>query len=1480
MVRALTAAEKKKYAAMTAQGNKLITAQKTGTYNPPKTTGVQTAGGSTLPASMTQTTNGVVTPKVTAPKPPAAPVAPVVTPATTNKSSGSSSRSSGNNRAGGGASVQITQPLVKPGTDPLGAGIKKLDNATGIVSRVGNSKALNTAMKGIVTASDTVKKLNEGYKSQANSPMRQAQNALKDTYLGATGKVDNEKAAQTAKAFQDKHFNDPYKKSVIGQSLGNLGGVTRGTIDLFSPTYSADALARGEGGVLEAFDTGSVLLGGGAVAFAGKVARKAEDFVKLADKAVDIAEIAAKSEKVATAVRGATKAPVPVAPTKNRAFSIPELDGLLTSGGKIATRADNGGLLVEVPKGKSGAGVYNASFNDVKQYNPAEVAKMTEGPKKPADIPAEEKIDTRNFKPGTFKGTADDLTANVKTIYPVRGAKQTNMTQAQKDMLVADRTAARKEAGIKTNTPESKKFNKTFDEKWYAQKGLSPNGGKAKTGDYELTLKDGSKHLVSEKDFPGLDLEALGKGLKGTAGKAADEVRAAKPPAGGPALIKHWVDKVTTEGKTTTTLRNALKKAVDEGKIKQADMDAAIKGFNDAKAPQGPPVATGKLSKAVKAEAEKAKSFYFNKGNDVTFTKVDGSKVQVKAKDMTPEDIILLKKQLEEARTGAKAVDKPENLAKAGTVGKKGQYIPTPEEKVAMDKARVAARQAEEARTGVKFVKKSPEIKEFNKNFDKEYMAKNFGDKVANLPAKAADKSVLADKTWQELSPEEMKLANEPAKAAPDAEAAKSYLAGEDISTPSAKVDPTAPTPKTSPEVEAVTVPPAKGGSAKAAKVTHRGNNPQPEWDATILKQAQSAAKIENAKVGGTKKAGWRLLNKDGVREGTFAKNELSPEVNAQIEALYGTAPATAKATDGVETLAKSDAAPEAITPVKAEEPTLTQPTAGLKAVDDPVEQVAKQVSSIRAAKASDELGGQMAMDLGTTSAKMADEVPTTTDFTLVGEPTDVPNFEKVGEPYTPTPNELMLSPQGVTSMVPTAAKFDHGFNPQLLGGEAPRANVNVNAPGSTKAPGKWAQRAKTAAKVGIPASVIGGIAYAGFKSGPTGTPGEADTAPNTILDDYNALMGGGETADLGGGYGGYGGGGYGGQTAQMPQMGMPGIGAETQAPEGLVDMGDGRQGHAADWYMIDENGQLAGPYEGVIGPDNLTYYQDENGQWQRVPEGAIVDAPNGTDYQRGAGMDDDDPTNDNIYDPENPYIPNLTEIIDPELDQIIEENGGYTVENLMEVYAPYIEMQNAEIDAQVEQEIIALREQLAARGMYNSDVALTLEKQIRDGGEARKQEIYMQMFQQAQELAMEYGYKYAQLGEEQRMNNYEIESRDREFQQAVKEFEEETGLGWAELDLQTQKELFDQFDANRGYNLDVYKASNSGSSGGSSGGGGGTATPATLVKIQNEMLDIINAGTQENPGKYVAGKLATYVNMGYLSDSQARQIAANLGML
>ena len=120
----------------------------------------------------------------------------------------------------------------------------------------------------------------------------------------------------------------------------------------------------------------------------------------------------------------------------------------------------------------------------------------------------------------------------------------------------------------------------------------------------------------------------------------------------------------------------------------------------------------------------------------------------------------------------------------------------------------------------------------------------------------------------------------------------------------------------------------------------------------------------------------------------------------------------------------------------------------------------------------------------------------------------------------------------------------------------------------------------------------------------------------------------------------------------------------------------------------------------------------------------------------------------------------------------------------------------------------------------------------------------------------MEYGYKYAQLGEEQRMNDFTIADKDRNFQQAVKEFEAETGLRWAELDFDTQKELFDRYDADRKYNLSVYKA---GSSGGGTGGGLRFAAACTDEFGLEPLVVAIGRGACETGFVICGGGLATY---------------------
>jgi hypothetical protein len=355
---------------------------------------------------------------------------------------------------------------------------------------------------------------------------------------------------------------------------------------------------------------------------------------------------------------------------------------------------------------------------------------------------------------------------------------------------------------------------------------------------------------------------------------------------------------------------------------------------------------------------------------------------------------------------------------------------------------------------------------------------------------------------------------------------------------------------------------------------------------------------------------------------------------------------------------------------------------------------------------------------------------------------------------------------------------------------------------------------------------------------------------------------------------GGYGGGGYSGggvsrgggfsdgsfadymaANGYMPSAGQqPTMNPSTQPAADGVDPNFG--GDAITWYaegdetpregymLLDENGEP------------VYYYYDENGEVQLIPDGSTVNT--------GKGMT---------------KLPPLEEILDPELEEVIMENGGYTVDNIMEVYQPYLESEYARIDAAMEAEIKALREQLAARGMYNSDIAITLEQQIRAKHAGEKTSLYTEILTQAYDKAAEYSYKQEQLDlqrdqlqETQRSNIIDEQQKQRQFLQDVKEFEAETGIKWAGLDLDTRKQLFNEWDSQRSYDLDVFKANTSASR--SSGSSAKPASGSTLVEIKNEIIGMISQGASM---EQVAGEIKSYVDLGYITSAQANTLVQTI---
>jgi hypothetical protein len=236
-------------------------------------------------------------------------------------------------------------------------------------------------------------------------------------------------------------------------------------------------------------------------------------------------------------------------------------------------------------------------------------------------------------------------------------------------------------------------------------------------------------------------------------------------------------------------------------------------------------------------------------------------------------------------------------------------------------------------------------------------------------------------------------------------------------------------------------------------------------------------------------------------------------------------------------------------------------------------------------------------------------------------------------------------------------------------------------------------------------------------------------------------------------------------------------------------------------FYMPDENGQpdKSQPYEGVI-INGETFYSDENGELQRVPDGAVVEAAIG-DGQGGTGMWQKTPEGGTRFDPNKPWTPEEAapmpeELVAPEEVEAAEGN----FESIMDMYAPYIESQYAMIDAATEQQITAYREQMAARGMYNSDAAMTGEQQIRDDAEGRKDSLYQELVMNAYTTAMEYQYKYDQLGLQQdqldettRMNDATIASDEAKAVEQAKQWAAERQIDWYQLGQKDQEILLDK---------------------------------------------------------------------------------------
>lgn len=247
------------------------------------------------------------------------------------------------------------------------------------------------------------------------------------------------------------------------------------------------------------------------------------------------------------------------------------------------------------------------------------------------------------------------------------------------------------------------------------------------------------------------------------------------------------------------------------------------------------------------------------------------------------------------------------------------------------------------------------------------------------------------------------------------------------------------------------------------------------------------------------------------------------------------------------------------------------------------------------------------------------------------------------------------------------------------------------------------------------------------------------------------------------------------------------------------------------DYYVADPNGGWT-QMTGYFGPDGLMY--TDAAMTQRIPDYAYVPKlnadgtyatdENGMDYGwqliGGQGV----PVTGNALQMPEALPPEMPPEMLPEEIPTTEEEAQMSVfDEIMAQLEPYIQSQYAAVDAETEANIQRMREELAARGILNSDLVVSMEMDLRDQGEAQKDEIYAGIVKDA----MTQAYQYAALEQDQTQFQQTYDQTERnnaarlEAEYAALEADErkwlaQNNIDLAKLDIEERKLALDTWQA------------------------------------------------------------------------------------
>ena len=1238
--------------------------------------------------------------------------------------------------------------------------------ATELASQEGLAKKVNTAVS---TVADIISK---GYQENSNNPSVKQTNAIADTQFGigtrngVKGYTNNQMALFANKMDQGSNRAlDVAKKAIapivkpVTQAY-NASGIpklveagakkypeTAKVINNFTGLGSANAVLKGTGSAGQALDAGLSyipLVGGflGAGLKAGKVVLKSG---KVLNKVSDLGTAA----KVAMSTR--------------------ELEAAVKDGSSLHKLADESFVLVH-PDGET-------AFQVTIPSNTDEVSKAG------FDALMAEHGTTTKYPehPDPAKGLAN---GELVQMYPSGSTKavkpEPSAASAEAAAVhIKNRTAAREAAGIKKNTPESKVFNSNYDS------ANLPKDNTEKTMSGRWTLKDAQGNTFTATDAQFGGATAAKKAWEDM--KAALPVKAKPESVNGPVKVSNaGLDRVHTaveKGQTSTTLENLRKNGtitpdnleVGKAAILARKNPAWVDGTLDVGDLKGSKALDAAVQDVVKQNLprQQAELLITSKAAQLHL-----SNSMVKQIGARLDTTLGMGKAASEVVPTAK-VKIPAGSEALGYPGLKktssGKYTYLPDgatKRVTVDDADLL-----------------PDVKAKLDAMVSGTALPNPADTSASAwqtTRKAAHDTALAAK--------EKDLGRKLAKG-PTVDGKKTGELHDFNKTWYAQYDKI--TPNTAPGV-------------RASKTTfHFPENVTPEdKDAFITSLAGSGAGIKEVAYNGTSKAGIQITDAKTNTVMVIPKADLTPEqistlikgspapqptIAEGIVAAGKPLPEAATAIDGVtfeqikaQMVAEYKAAHGGAAPSK-QGGKYNRATGSGSEMSKINHEANVRLGEINAAKRAEIKAAEKAAEKAagtpkTTKAKkaVADATATTTrelpsglkDMSpeaVVDRAIDIKKKAVKAQAAAVTP-EPAIAPSAAQRMAATPDTLTTPEAPSPDMAAAAAATENAATTGAKTAapfveggggaggqgldaPGKWQMSGKTKFGLGAAGVVAGGMGLAYL----SGRNGQADTpATESASEAYNRLYGTGTSGVGTSGAAPYtqgpsNAGNYGGGKVNIPKVND--LGGTTTPPEapggGGTPQGDGPNGgYMTEFYMPDANNDpTIGPYPAEIINGEAYYMDSTTGKLTRVPEGAIVTAGGNADgsgkWQLRQGTDG---SLAGVKWTQG-MSPAVADVIPPEALATPEAfPEAYSFENLMANYDSYIQTNNDQIDQATEAEIKSMREQLAARGMYNSDIAITLEQQIRDSGEAEKDAMYQEILLKTYETSLDYQYKYSQL--------------------------------------------------------------------------------------------------------------------------------------